>query len=359
MQYEAVAVLSTWLEVRRTGLLHKALADFVVNFMLGCPHGCPFCFVPDIAAGKQQALLDLYGGMNAHADWGKYALLRQLDEDHFVRTAQRCATERAALPMFSGHNAALYSITSDAWAPIVHDDADRQRELNAYRSAIVRRSLELLRDETNMNVRVLTRSTLARQDFDVLASLGNRCMFGVSLMTLDDRIQRTYEPAASAPAARLRTLRGAKDRGIPIYVALAPIPPETNEDDLRQLFERVAPLEPMTVFSEPINIRGPNIARMRAAAQKAGVSLNLEPFATRTAARQYAMRTLHMAERVAAEFGLAGRLHLWPDAELLGSKTAFAEQDDPSAYQRWLDYWWWRESEWPTAPAEAAATSHA
>jgi DNA repair photolyase len=347
VRYEGADILNTRMEVRRTGLHYKALADHVVNTMLGCPHGCPFCFVSDIAAGKQQATLDLYGGLDAHMDWGTYSLLRRLDEDHFVRTARRCAAERAVFPVFSGHNAALYSITSDAWAPIVHDDKARQRELNEYQSAVVRRSIELLRDETDMNVRILTRSVLVRRDFDVLAALGNRCMFGMSLMTLDDRIQRTYEPTASAPVARLRTLRQASDMGICVYVALAPIPPETSEDDLRRLIETVAPLKPLTIFSEPINIRGANIARIRAAAEESGVKLELATFDTRSTTRQYAIKTLHMAEKIAAEFGLADRLHLWPDAELLGSKTALGEQEDPVAFQAWLDRWWWRESEWP------------
>ena len=39
---------------------------------------------------------------------------------------------------------------------------------------LVRRSLELIRDHSTLNVRILTRSPLARADFDLFKSFGTR-----------------------------------------------------------------------------------------------------------------------------------------------------------------------------------------
>lgn len=347
--------LHTQIEVRPTGLKHKALADGVVNFMLGCPFGCPHCFVPDVAAGKQIHLLKRYGVTDAHSQWGQYALLRQFDEGHFVQSAQKLEQFARQHPVLGGNHAVLYSITSDAWAPIPHEDKARQRELNAYRQHAVARSIELVRDHTDLKIRALTRSSLIQRDFPLFQSLGSRGMIGTSLMTLDDSIQRAYEPAASSPEARIRMLERAHEMGIPVFVALAPIPPETGEDDMRELFERIAPLQPQTVFCEPIHVRGRNVDLIESSARRLGVTLDTGVFATRDSARAYALRVHRMAEKIAPEFGLENQLHLWIDEDLLGRESFVVNQPDPAAYRTWRDKWWNRVSEWPTAASITGA----
>ena len=82
------------------------------------------------------------------------------------------------------------------------------------------------------NVRILTRSPLARGDFDLYRTFGNRLLFGMSIPTLDDRLARLYEPKAPAPSKRLETLRLAAANGIPVYAAVAPTYPEQGESEL-------------------------------------------------------------------------------------------------------------------------------
>src|SRR5436853_6541070 len=55
-------------------------------------------------------------------------------------------------------------------AATIHPDPHRQRMLSAHARHLVRRSLELIRDGSTLNVRILTRSPLARADFDVFKS---------------------------------------------------------------------------------------------------------------------------------------------------------------------------------------------
>ncbi|HOB33555.1 MAG TPA: hypothetical protein PKH32_11810 [Verrucomicrobiota bacterium] len=51
-------------------------------------------------------------------------------------------------------------------------------------------------------------------------------------------------------------------------------------------------------------------------------------------------------ERLAAEVGVADRLHLWPDKSL-GSASVVNRMPKPREHMRWLRKWWSRVSDWP------------
>jgi DNA repair photolyase len=210
----------------------------------------------------------------------------------------------------------------------------------------VRRSLELIRDESTLNVRVLTRSPLARTDFDLFKSFGKRLVFGMSLPTLRNDLAKVYEPKAPAPSQRLAALRAAKETGLHVYVALAPTYPECDEADLRATLAAVAELEPITIFHEPINIRAENVARIEAQAADTGVRLRTEVFDTRESWQDYAVNALHTVSELARELGIEKQLHLWPDKSL-GSQALADRMPNPGKYLRRLEHWWHRVSEWP------------
>jgi DNA repair photolyase len=131
-----------------------------------------------------------------------------------------------------------------------------------------------------VNTRILTRSPLAKTDFDLFKTFDDRLLFGMSLPTLRNDLARVYEPHAPAPSQRLATLRAAKEAGLNVYVAVAPTYPECDEEDLRATLEAVADLEPVTVFHEPINIRAENVTRIHTHAATVGVTLNTGVFGT-------------------------------------------------------------------------------
>jgi DNA repair photolyase len=245
-----------------------------------------------------------------------------------------------------GNRAVMLCTTTDPYQVIKHPAAARAAELRAHARFIVRRALELIRDTSTLNVRILTRSPLARQDFDLFQSFGSRLLFGMSLPTLRNDLARVYEPKAPAPSQRLATLQAAAAAGIPVYVALAPTPPEVDEADLTATLTEVARLNPVTVFHEPINIRAENVARIADHAAWLKIQLNTGVYASRTAWWDYAVGQLRLVERVADKVGLTDRLHLWPD-KALGSRAAVAHQPDPTAYTAWLQRCWQRRSEWP------------
>src|SRR4029077_17521782 len=209
---------------------------------------------------------------------------------------------------------------TDPYQVIHHPDSNRRRELSEHARFIVRRSLELIRDNSTLNVRILTRSPLARSDFELFRSFGKRLVFGMSLPTLRNDFAKVYEPKAPAPSQRLAALRAAKEAGLHVYVALAPTYPECDEADLRATLKAVAELEPITIFHEPINIRAENVARIEAQAADMGVRLRTEVFATRESWQDYAVNALHTVSELARELGIEKHMHLWPDKSL-GSQS--------------------------------------
>ena len=75
--------------------------------------------------------------------------------------------------------------------------------MNAKALRTIERSLELILAQSTLNVRILTRSPLAKKYFPLMKQFGNRLMFGMSLPTTNDRLNRslrTKGPVADNPA---------------------------------------------------------------------------------------------------------------------------------------------------------------
>lgn len=326
--------------------VYKSLSNWAFNIAVGCSHACRFCYVPSAATIKQGPKLAEYGVNDPDAQWGEYLLLRPWEEQKFLASLRAAEdTPRHQLKR-DGHRAVIYCSTTDPYQVIRHPDAARQRELAAHARFLVRRSLALIRDRSTLNVRILTRSPLARDDFDLFQTFGKRLVFGMSLPTLRNDLAKVYEPKAPAPFQRLATLRAAKQAGLHVYVALAPTYPECDAEDLRATLQAVSELDPITIFHEPINIRAENVARIELQAAKTGVRLRTDVFATRDRWQDYALSALDSVWELAKELGVEGRLHLWPDKSL-GSPSVARRMPNPGNYLKRLQHWWHRVSEWP------------
>jgi DNA repair photolyase len=313
-------------------------------------HKCRFCYVPDTSAIKQGKRLLKLGVEDPDAEWGQYLQLRPWDKSKFLASLWEAENRPHAALKRDGNRAVLFCSTTDPYQVIHHEDPARQRELNELRRLLVRQALILIRDYSTINVRILTRSPLAREDFELYRTFGHRLLFGMSLPTLRNDLARIYEPNAPAPSQRIATLCAAKAAGLNVYVAIAPTYPETDDTDLRATLQAVAELNPVTVFHEPINIHAKNVERIQTHAASLGVTVNTEVFSTPERWRAYALDALHSAERIAGEVGLADRLHLWPDPGL-GTADALSDMTGPAAleHSRWIYRWWDRISEWPSA----------
>jgi DNA repair photolyase len=317
----------------------KSLSDWAFNTTIGCSHGCRFCYVPSVATNKQAPELKRFGVENPDAEWGQYVLLRDWDDTVFLKSLRAAENRTADKLKPEGNRAVMFCSTTDPYQAL-------SGGLTKPHQQMVRRALELIRDKSTLNVRILTRSPLAKTDFALMKSFGNRLLFGMSLPTLNDTLARVFEPHAPGVAKRLETLQQAKEAGLNVYVAVAPTYPNCDEADIRATLAAVAKLDPLTVFFEPINIRAENVERIRKHAEEIGVAVNLAPFETTDAWRAYSVEQLKQAERIAGEVGLAHCLHLWPDKDL-PSKGYLQSIADPTGFVHWLTSWWTRVSEWP------------
>lgn len=336
--------------IARNHFQYKSLSDWSFNTAVGCAHGCRFCYVPSVSTIKQGEKLSEFGIEDADGEWGNYVLLRRWDEAEFLRSLRAAERTPARELSADGNRAVMFSTTTDPYQVIPHPDPSKARELTQAGQRMVRRALELIRDHSSINVRILTRSPLAKADFDLFRSFGSRLLFGMSLPTLRNDLAKVYEPKAPAPSRRLDTLQAARASGIHVYVAMAPTYPECDEDDIRATMTAIAALEPVTIFHEPINIRAENVQRISTHARTLGIQLKTSVFETRDSWRTYALDSLRTVTRVARELKVSNRLHLWPD-KALGTKEVISARANPDKYQTWLEKCWNKVSAWPQGAA--------
>ncbi len=332
--------------IAENNFVYKSLSNWAFNVAVGCSHACRFCYVPSTATIKQGPKLAEYGVQDPDAEWGEYVLLRPWDEDKFLSSLRTAETTPKRLLKADGNRAVMYCSTTDPYQVIHHPDPQQQKLLSDHARRLVRRSLELIRDHSTLNVRILTRSPLARADFDLFKSFGRRLLFGMSLPTLRNDLAKVYEPKAPAPSQRLAALQAAREAGLHVYVAIAPTYPECDESDLRATLRAVAGADPVTIFHEPINIRAENVERINSQAESLGISLKTDVFESRDRWQDYAVNALQTVERLAVELSLSDRLHLWPDKSL-GSVATANRLSKPNEYLQWLAICWARISEWP------------
>jgi DNA repair photolyase len=332
--------------IQPNNFIHKSLSNWSFNIAIGCSHACRFCYVPSAATIKMGALLERHGIDDPDAQWGEYVLLRRWDEKKFLSSLRAAEETPKSQLNPDGNRAIMYCSTTDPYQTIRHPNPIRQRQLMAAARYLITRSLELIRDHSSLRVRILTRSPLAKQDFDLFKSFGSRLLFGMSLPTMRNDLARIYEPHAPAPSKRLETLAAAKASGLNVYVAIAPTYPECDVNDFRNTLEAIREVDPITIFHEPINIRADNVMRIASHARSLGIKLRSEVFATREAWQDYAIGALGAMKQAAKEIGLAKRLHSWPD-KALGTANVLARQPNRDAYQIGLQRAWQRISEWP------------
>lgn len=316
-------------EIQPNNFQFKSLSNWAFNPVFGCLHGCSFCYVPSAATIKAEQRFEnqgfipkpwikerLSGEHWADFHWGQYALLKSWDEKSFLASLRKAEKATGLAP--DGHRAVIFSSTTDPYQTFrLPGNPGKAKQLTTGLGEIVRRALELILNESTLNVRILTRSPLAKKDFDLYGKFGNRLMFGMSLPTLDDRLSQVYEPSAPGPAAKLKTLLAAKAAGLNVYVAMAPTVPDESEAGMRRLLKVVAELKPLTIFHEPINLRAENAARIAGQAKKVGLKIREEVFRTSDAWREYAFERLAQVEEMGREMKLPeGVLHSWPDPDL-------------------------------------------
>jgi DNA repair photolyase len=225
----------------------KGLATYAVNVGLGCGHGCYYCSSPSLRRTHPEFL--------------------RLEQTAFTtgiaivdpKTPERL---RENIPALTEGDVVQICTLDDAWSP------------EARRHNLGRRCLEIVLQETPAQVRVLTKSHLVEQEFDLLRKHCERVIVGLSTGTPVSRenIARIIEPNASSISERLAVLRRARTLGLRTFGMLCPVLPGVGDSrqSLEELFDAVLRCRPEAIWLEPVNPRGPGLPKTSAALRLAG-----------------------------------------------------------------------------------------
>jgi DNA repair photolyase len=228
--------------INPSGLWKKRLGDWVINPYVGCEHGCFHCYCPAMPGVK------FNNNGYRQREWGKYLIPKHGIVDA-LRDQLRTFTPDKARKTRWGDGWVLMSFLTDCYTP------------SEAKHKLTRQCLQLLL-EAGHKVRLQTRSALVERDFDLLVAHKEQVLLGTSLPYLDDALARTLEPRATAPTRRLKVLQKAFDRGIEIYVAVAPFMPFHERKVMDEVLRAIQSLRPREIFCEVLNPKGDNLAMM-------------------------------------------------------------------------------------------------
>jgi DNA repair photolyase len=250
-------VKPTRLTSKERGGVGKNLSDgWVINYAIGCTHGCVFCYVDSIHKRYSRERV----GPAVDMPWGEYFVVPENLWE---------AIEETPWTRWSGVEV-LMSSTHDPYLP----------QLYRYTRAILEKALS-----SGIRIRILTRSLLAIKDLDLLSKFKDRVKFQVSIATMNEDLARIIEPRVPSPSKRISLLREAKETGISILAIVAPVfPPNAYREDLArdldEILSNLAEVGVDYVYGESLHIRGSNILYIeKALEEKIDVNHNFDRYA--------------------------------------------------------------------------------
>jgi DNA repair photolyase len=206
--------------VCKTILNRGGLGDYSLNCYTGCTHACTYCY----ARFMQR--------FHPHDEpWGAFVDVKT----NAVETLKRQL--RRAEP-----GSVFISSACDGWQPI------------EAKWRLTRRCCELLL-ERGFQLHVLTKSSLVLRDLDVFE--GRPVQVGITVTTLDERLQKLWEPAAASVEERFRVIDAARNAGLQTSIMFGPLLPflSDGQASIDALFDRAAELGIDQIWVDALNPR--------------------------------------------------------------------------------------------------------
>jgi len=199
----------------KTLLCKSGICDYTINCYTGCLHNCAYCYARFMRR------------FTGHSEpWGGFLDIRVNAMEVLRKELSSRARSRSGRPGKTG--SVFVSSVCDGWQP-----AEKKYGLT-------RECVRLL-VEAGFEVNILTKSTLAARDFDILKGHKN-AEFGMSITCTDDSLAALFEPQASPNSQRLDCIKRAADLGIRTCVMAAPLVAGVydTEERLHSLFAAFA-----------------------------------------------------------------------------------------------------------------------
>lgn len=264
--------------VCKTILNRGRLGDYTLNCYTGCSHACVYCY----ARFMQR--------FHPHEEaWGQFVDVKVNAVEVLKRQLRRTTPGTVFL-----------CSACDGWQPI------------EAKWRLTRRCCELLL-EYGFSLTVLTKSALARRDFELFA--GRPVTLGVTLTTLDHRLQSLWEPGAATIDERLTLVADARRAGLHTSVMLGPLLPllSDSESQIEALLIRAGDVGAEQVWVDGLNPR-PRVWPAVAALLRAEFPELLPQYRKMlfdSATRAAYLASLHArAQRAAKRTGLANRVRV-------------------------------------------------
>lgn len=214
--------------------------DYAINPYRGCEHACAYCYAQDVTRYE------------LGTPWGSSVEVK-------VNIVQRLRKELSNGPK------GVYGIgtVTDPYQPV-----ERRYELT-------RGCLRVLRSHS-ARISILTKSDLVLRDLDLIRNWSG-AEVGITIASTDDDLSSKVEPNAPPFSARLDAAAHLVDVGIDTYVMVAPLLPGVSdtEDSLTRLVEAVSEVGVRRIMWDRFNPRPLALSRLKAAASRTGIVLNM------------------------------------------------------------------------------------
>jgi DNA repair photolyase len=201
---------------------------WTINPYRGCSHACTYCF-----ARSTHEYLDLDPGK----DFDSEIIVK-------VNVAEVLAKELSA-PRWARDAVALGTNTD----PYQRAEG-RYRLMPGIIAALA---------HSGTPFSILTKGTLLRRDLPLIAEAARevRVDLAVSIAVFDDELQHSIEPGTPTTAARLETVRAARDAGLNCAVFLMPVLPYLTDtvDHLRTAISAIRDAGATSVQYSPLHLR--------------------------------------------------------------------------------------------------------
>jgi DNA repair photolyase len=225
----------------KTGIAHtkgfedKLLAKYAVNIGNMCDFGCTFCYVPAVTI-KQKYIQSVLKDGDCLGDFSSYR-----DRQNVLQTV------RKDLKKFKNddNSEVFFCTTCDPCSTQEHTETS----IEAIRAIFL---------GSNLQVRILSKSSLIKQVAEELKDYKNRIVFSLSTGTSLPEISASIEHFASPIEERVRALHWLQDYGFRTYGMICPVLP-SEIGNASQLLSQVRPQFCEHVWVEALNVRGKSL----------------------------------------------------------------------------------------------------
>jgi DNA repair photolyase len=241
-EYLMITGITRTLEFER-----KGLATHAVNTGIICGHQCAYCSTPCIF--RTHPIFHQIG--KSPFETG-FCIFDPSAPERVARDAKRLR-QRGMVMLCS---------FSDAWAPEC-----QERQLG-------RRCLQAILVEPDWTIRILTKNTAVRDEFDLISQYRDRVLVGLSITGTPEKddVMKVLEPNASSITERMLAMVEASTLGLRTFAMLCPLMPgiADSPEQIDRLVQFVVEIGAEEIFVEPVNPRGPGLKRCQELLETAG-----------------------------------------------------------------------------------------